>query len=92
MSDLPSVTLVKKHFSGEYYDYIGRVEVRPNKFLKGSNYVVIVDRKTGETLCEIDGKHKEKFLKYEGQVIGFRGIVHTRRGRVTPHIKQTFKS
>ena len=87
MSDLPSAKLLKDCLNEAYYDYVGRVEVRSNKHIEVSNYVVIVDRKTGNDLCEIDISHGGEFLKYDGKVISFRGKYNKASQLVTPHNK-----
>jgi len=84
-SDLPSVTLLKDYTNNTYYDYVGRVEVRPSKF--GCSYIVIADRKTGKQLCEIDSDFTGEFLKYDGKVIRFRGKLNKYHGIVEPHNK-----
>ncbi len=86
MTELPSVTLVKEHTTGDYYDYVGRVEVKPSSHVEGASYVVILDRKTGEQICQICGKDKKLFHGYNGKVVSFRGKDEG-NGIVIPHVK-----
>jgi hypothetical protein len=86
MPESPSVVLVKKHPFGDYYDYVGRVNV-----IRGPDgsvsYVVITDRKTGEYLGQIAREHNDEFVKHEGKVIRFRGRVDKHRGVIISHNK-----
>ncbi len=86
MTELPSVTFVKRHNTKDYYDYVGRVEVIPSIHVKGTRSIVILDRKTGEQICQICGKHKDLFRKYDGKVVSFRGK-DDGDGWVKPHVK-----
>ena len=87
MSDLPSVTLVKKTAWGDYYDYRGKVYVV--RFPDSSpGLVKILDRKSGEELGEIVDEYKKEFIKYDGEKIKFRGKFDKWSGSITPHIKR----
>ena len=86
MSNLPSVTLLKDRANIAYYDYVGKVVMRRAR-VGLENYVVIVDRKTGEDLCQIDVDNTSLFLKHKGKVVKFRGKLDKYHGLVTPHVK-----
>jgi len=88
MEDLPSVTLVRKHPDGDFYDYVGRVEVvrGPDESVR---YVHILDRHTGERLCRLSGGYQYEFVARDGKVVKFRGkIDNFHHGLVIPHIKR----
>ena len=86
ISDLPSVTLVKKTALGEYYDYIGKVYVV--RYPDSSPGIVkILDRKNEEEIGDIADEYKKEFLKYEGEVKKFRGKFDKQSGLITPHIR-----
>ena len=84
--DLPSITLLKDLGNTAYYRYVGRVEVRQIRHGPAPNYVVIVDRETGDKLCEIKYGHEKHFLSHEGEVAKFVGILDKYQDVVTPHI------
>jgi len=86
-SDLPPAKFLGEYFGTEYFDYVGRVEWR--EAFAGrtplGKYLVVADRKTGETLCEISSSHEKEFINYVGKVINFRGKLD--HGLVIPHNK-----
>lgn len=92
--NLPPVTFVKKHDDIEYYDYVGKVELReaivgtiPCGGSVAGHYIAITDRNTGKDICEIHMPYEKEFLKYAGTntVIRFRGKLN--HGVVIPHTK-----
>ncbi len=85
MSGKTSIVLVKEHVTGNYYDYIGRVNIIRGQ--DGSiSYVLIEDKDTGEILGQIDTRYNDMFAKYEGKVIKFRGR-ECSPGLIIPHTK-----
>jgi len=85
--DLPSIKFLGEYFGTEYFDYRGRVEWRQG--FAGTTplekYLILVDRKTGEQLCEISKSHENEFTDYVGRGVSFRGKLE--HGVVIPHNK-----